>query len=135
MIVEALGPDCKNPAMATRLYDPSGRLIFSNMTSGKWLMSTELFPQSGGTAQGVAENLIDIAPYGGMQLPAWRAGAAAPKPSGYGAFEILVQQPGYERLRRLNLPTMILRGGAESGTVYVYDPENGEAVAIAAFAV
>ena len=98
-------------------------------------MSSELFPQSGGTAQGVAENLIDIAPPGGMQLPEWRAGAATPKPSGYGAFEILVQQPAYERLRRLSLPTMILRGGAESGTVYVYDPENGEAVAIAAFAV
>ena len=30
----------------------------------------------------------------------------------------------------LNAPTLIKRGGAESGTFYIYDPENGEAVAV-----
>ncbi len=135
LIVEALGPDCTNPAMATRLYDPAGRLVFSNMTSGKWLMSGELFPQASGTAQGVAENLIDIGPPGAMQLPEWRDGAAEPPAPEYGAFKILVPQPAYERLRRLGMPTMILRGGAESGTVHIYDRENGTAVAIAQYAV
>ena len=135
LIVEALGPDCANPAMSVRLYDPAGRLVFSNMTSGKWLLSGELFPQGGGTAQGVAENLIDIAPPGGMQLPEWRDGGAAPPAPEYGAFKILVPQPAYERLRRLGMPTMILRGGAESGTVYIYDAENGTAMAIVQYAV
>jgi hypothetical protein len=134
LIVEALGPDCKNPAMSTRIYDPSGRLVFSNTTSGQYLMG-DLFPQAGGTAQGVAENLIDIGPPGAMQLPEWRDGAAEPPATEYGAFKILVPQPAYERLRRLGMPTMILRGGAESGTVYIYDRENGTAVAIVQYAV
>jgi hypothetical protein len=135
LVVSALGPDCANPAMEVRLTDPSGRLVFSHMTSGKWLMNPELFPQAGGTAQGVAETLIDIAAPGAMALPEWRDGAAEPPAPEYGAFKILVPQPAYERLRRAGMPTMILRGGAESGTVYVYDAEAGTALALVQYAV
>ncbi len=53
----------------------------------------------------------------------------------YGAYEALIPQPAYERLRALNAPTLIKRGGGESGTFYIYDPESGEAVAVANFAV
>jgi hypothetical protein len=135
LVVQALGPDCANPAMEVRLSDPAGRLVFSHMTSGRWLMNPELFPQAGGTAQGVAETLIDVAPPGAMALPEWHDGAAEPPAPEYGTFKILVPQPAYERLRRAGMPTMILRGAAESGTVYVYDAENGTAVALVQYAV
>ncbi len=135
LIVEALGPDCANPAMFARLIDAKGRLVYAEMTSGKWLMSAELFPQAGGTARGVAENLYDIGEPNSMNLPQWRAGARGPERGSYGAYEAMVPQAAYERLRALNAPTLIKRGGAESGTFYIYDPENGEAVAVAKFAV
>lgn len=135
LVVEALGPDCSNPALFARLTDAKGRLVYADMTSGKWLMNAEMFPQAGGTARGVAENLYDIGEPNSMNLPPWRAGQRAPSRGNYGAFEALVPQPAYERLRALNLPTLIKRGGAESGTFYIYDPENGEAVAVAKFAV
>ncbi|MBP6012355.1 MAG: hypothetical protein KBA31_09025 [Alphaproteobacteria bacterium] len=135
LIVEALGPDCSNPAMFARLYDGNGRLVYADMTSGKWLMSAELFPPAGGTPQGVAETLYDIGEAGGANLPGWAAGAPAPATGSYGAFEALVPQPAYERLRALKAPAMIKRGGAESGTFYIYDPEAGVAVAVARFAV
>jgi hypothetical protein len=135
MVVEALGPDCANPAMFAQLYDASGRLVYADMTSGKWLMSAETFPPAGGTPRGVAENLYDIGEPNSLTLPAWKAGARAPGKGNYGAFEALVPQPAYERLRALNAPTLIKRGGAESGTFYIYDPEAGEAVAVAKFAV
>jgi hypothetical protein len=135
LIVEALGPDCANPAMFARLFDAQGRLVYADMTSGKWLMNAEMFPQAGGTAKGATENLYDIGEPNSMNLPAWRAGTRAPSRGNYGAFEALVPQPAYERLRALNATTLIKRGGAESGTFYIYDPEAGEAVAVAKFAV
>jgi hypothetical protein len=135
LIVEPLGPDCANPSVFARLYDGSGRLVFANMTSGKWLMNAEMFPQAGGTPSGVAKTLYDIGEPNSLTLPQWKAGARAPSRGNYGAFEALVPQPAYERLRALNAPTLIKRGGAESGTFYIYDPESGEAVAIAQFAV
>lgn len=135
LIVEALGPDCANPAMFARVIDAKGRLVYAEMTSGKWLMSAEMFPQAGGTARGVTENLYDIGEPNSMNLPVWRPGARGPERGNYGAYEVLVPQPAYERLRALNAPTLIKRGGAESGTFYIYDPENGEAVAVAKFAV
>ena len=135
LIVEALGPDCKNPAMFARLFDAQGRLVFATMSSGKWLMNAEMFPQAGCTAKGVAENLYDIGEPNSMNLPTWRAGQRAPSRGNYGAYEALVPQPAYERLRALNATTLIKRGGAESGTFYIYDPESGEAVAVANFAV
>lgn len=135
LVVEALGPDCANPAMFARLYDSNGRLVYADMTSGKWLMSMELYPPAGGTAQGVAETLYDIGEPGSANLPGWAPGAPAPSTGSYGAFEALVPQPAYERLRALSAPAMIKRGGAESGTFYIYDPEAGAAVAIARFAV
>ena len=135
LIVEALGPDCTNPAMLARVIDGKGRLVYAEMTSGKWLMNAEMFPQGAGTPRGVAENLYDIGEPNSMNLPVWRAGARAPERGNYGAYEALVPQAAYERLRALNAPTLIKRGGAESGTFYIYDPENGEAVAVAKFAV
>jgi hypothetical protein len=135
IVIEALGPDCANPAMFARVFDAAGRLVYADMTSGKWLMNGEMFPQAGGTAQGVAENLYDIGEPNSMNLPAWRAGTGAPLRGDYGALEALIPQPAYERLRALNAPTLIKRGGAESGTFYIYDPEAGEAVAVAKFAV
>ena len=135
LVVEGLGPDCSNPAIFARLYDGAGRLVYADMTSGKWLMSAELFPQAGGTPQGVAETLYDIGEAGAALLPGWAPGAPAPATGTYGAFEALVPQPAYERLRALKAPAMIKRGGAESGTFYIYDPEAGAAVAIARFAV
>ena len=117
------------------MFDTTGRLVYADMTSGKWLMNAELFPQAGGTAQGVAENLYDIGEPNSMNLPAWRAGTNVPLRGNYGAYEALVPQPAYERLRALNAPTLIKRGGGESGTFYIYDPESGEAVAVANFAV
>ncbi len=135
LIIEALGPDCANPAMFARIFDANGRLVFANMTSGKWLMNAELFPQGLGTPQGVAENLYDIGEPNSKNLPEWKAGAAAPAKGGYGAYEELIPQPAYERLRALNATTLIKRGGGESGTIFIYDPELGEAVAVAIFAV
>lgn len=135
LVVEPLGPDCANPAVFARLYDSAGRLVYANMTSGKWLMSAETFPPAGGTPTGVAKTLYDIGEPNSLTLPQWKAGARAPARGNYGAFEALVPQPAYERLRALNAPTLIKRGGAESGTFYIYDPESGEAVAIAQFAV
>lgn len=135
LIIEALGPDCANPAMFARIFDANGRLVFADMTSGKWLMNVELFPQGLGTPQGVAENLYGIGEPNSMNLPAWKAGAKAPAKGSYGAYEALVPQPAYERLRALNATTLIKRGGGESGTIYIYDPESGEAVAVAIYAV
>jgi hypothetical protein len=135
LVVEPLGPDCANPAVFARLYDGSGRLVYANMTSGKWLMNAEMFPQAGGTPSGVAKTLYDIGEPNSLTLPQWKAGARSPSRGNYGAFEPLVPQAAYERLRALNAPTLIKRGGAESGTFYIYDPESGEAVAIAQFAV
>jgi hypothetical protein len=135
LIVEALGPDCANPAMFARLIDGNGRLVYAEMTSGKWLMSAEMFPPGEGTAAGVARSLYDIGEPNSLTLPVWRAGASSPERGSYGAYEVLVPQPAYERLRALNAPMLIKRGGAESGTFFIYDPENGEAVAVAKFAV
>jgi hypothetical protein len=135
LVVEALGPDCSNPAMSARLYDGNGRLIYADMTSGKWLMNAEMFPQANGTPQGVAETLYDVGAADAASLPGWAPGAPAPATGTYGAYEALVPQPAYERLRALKAPTMIKRGGAESGTFYIYDPEAGAAVAVARFAV
>jgi hypothetical protein len=135
LTIEALGPDCANPAIFARIFDPSGRLVFANVTSGKALMSVEMFPQGQGTAQGVAENLYDIGEPNSMNLPEWKAGAKAPAKGGYGAYEAMVPQPAYERLRALNATTLIKRGGGESGTIFIYDPESGEAIAVAMFAI
>ena len=135
LIVEALGPDCANPAMFARIFDANGRLVFANMTSGKWLMNAELFPQGSGTPQGVAENLYDIGEPNSTNLPAWKTGTPAPAKGNYGAYEALIPQPAYERLRALNAATLIKRGGGESGTIFIYDPELGEAVAVAIYAV
>lgn len=135
MQIEALGPDCANPAMFARIWDANGRLVYANMMSGKWLMSVESFPPGGGAAQGVAENLYDIGEPNSKNLPEWKAGSPAVSTGGYGAYEALVPQPAYERLRALNGTTLIKRGGGESGTIYIYDPESAEAVAIARFAV
>lgn len=134
-VIEALGPDCANPALFARLYDPSGRLVFANMISGKWMMSAEMFPQGQGNAQTVIENLYDIGEPNSQTLPAWAEHAPAPAKSDYGAFEAKVPQPAYERYRALNGAMMIRRGGGESGTFFIYDPELGETVAVAQFAM
>jgi hypothetical protein len=134
-VIEALGPDCANPALFARVYDPSGRLVYANVISGKWMMSAELFPQGGGSAQTVIENLYDIGEPNSQTLPAWAENTAAPAKSSYAAFEPQVPQPAYERYRALNGVMMIRRGGGESGTFYIYDPELGEAVAVAKFAM
>ncbi len=134
LVVEALGPDCSNPAILARVFDSNGRLVYAEMESGKLLMSVEGFPPGGGSAQGAVEAAYDIGGPNSLNLPAW-LGGPAPAPAPYGAFEVLVPQPAYERLRRLNAPTLIKRGGFESGTIYIYDPENAHAVAVAKFAV
>jgi hypothetical protein len=135
LVIEALGPDCANPALFARLYDPTGRLVYANMISGKWLMSAEMFPQGGGSAQTVIENLYDIGEPNSQTLPAWPENTPAPAKGSYGAFEAKVPQPAYERYRALNGVMMIRRGGGESGTFYIYDPELGEAVAVAQYAM
>lgn len=134
LIVEALGPDCSNPSMVGRVFDASGRLVYTEMTSGQWLMNPEIFPPGSGTAQGATEALYDIGEPNSMNLPVWTSGPA-PQKGNYGAYEALVPQPTYERLRRLNAPTLIKRGGAESGTIFIYDPEARMAIAVAEYAV
>jgi hypothetical protein len=134
IVVEALGPDCSNPALLGRVFDAKGRLVYAEMTSGKWMMNGEIFPPGGGTAQGAIDALYDIGGPNSMTLPAWISGAV-PQKGNYGAYEALVPQPAYERLRQLNAPTMIKRGGGESGTIYIYDPESAMAIAVARFAV
>lgn len=135
LVIEALGPDCSNPALFARLFDQAGRLVYANVISGKWLMSAEMFPQGQGTAQGVIENLYDIGEPNSKTLPAWAENTPAPAKSDYAAFEPKVPQPAYERYRALNGVMMIRRGGGESGTFYIYDPELGEAVAVAQYAM
>jgi hypothetical protein len=134
MVIEALGPDCSNPSIFARVFDGRGRLVYAEMESGKFLMSVEGFPPGGGTAQGAVDAAYDIGGPNSLNLPDW-PGGAAPAPGPYGAYEALVPQPAYERLRRLNAPTLIKRGGFESGTIYIYDPENAQAVAVAKFAI
>jgi hypothetical protein len=134
LVVEALGPDCSNPSLVGRVFDAKGRLVYTEMTSGKWMMNPEIFPPGGGTAQGATDALYDIGGPNSMNLPAWTSGPQ-PAASNYGAYEPLVPQIAYERLRRLNAPTLIKRGGGESGTIYIYDPEATMAVAVAKFAV
>lgn len=134
IVVEALGPDCSNPALLGRVFDANGRLVYSEMTSGRWMINPEIFPPGGGTAQGAIDALYDIGGPNSMNLPAW-PGGPEPQKGGYGAYEALVPQIAYERLRRLNAPTMIKRGGGESGTIYIYDPDATMAVAVAKFAV
>jgi len=134
IVVEALGPDCANPALLARVFDAKGRLVYSEMTSGRWMINPEIFPPGGGTAQGAIDALYDIGGPNSMNLPAW-TGGPEPQKGSYGAYEVLVPQLAYERLRRLNAPTMIKRGGGESGTIYIYDPDATMAVAVAKFAV
>ena len=134
LIVEALGPDCSNPSMVGRVFDGNGRLVYTEMTSGQWMMNPEIFPPGGGTAQGATDALYDIGEANSMNLPAWTSGPS-PQKGNYGAYEALVPQPAYERLRQLNAPTLIKRGGAESGTIFIYDPEAAMAIAVAEYAV
>lgn len=134
IVVEALGPDCSNPALLGRVFNAKGRLVYSEMTSGKWMINPEIFPPGGGTAQGAIDALYDIGGPNSLTLPAW-TGGPEPQKGNYGAYEALVPQIAYERLRQLNAPTMIKRGGGESGTIYIYDPEATMAIAVAKFAV
>ena len=134
IVVEALGPDCANPALLGRVFDARGRLVYAEMTSGRWMMNPEIFPPGGGSVQGAIDALYDIGGPNSMNLPAW-TGGPEPQKGSYGAYEALLPQPAYERLRRLNAPTMIKRGGGESGTIYIYDPETAKAVAVGRFAV
>jgi hypothetical protein len=134
IVVEALGPDCSSPALLGRVFDARGRLVYSEMTSGRWMINPEIFPPGGGSAQGAINALYDIGGPNSMNLPAW-TGGPEPQKGNYGAYEVLVPQIAYERLRRLNAPTMIKRGGGESGTIYIYDPEATMAVAVAKFAI
>ena len=134
LVVEALGPDCANPSMFARVFDAKGRLVYAEMTSGMWMMNPEMFPPGGGTAQGALDALYDIGEPNSLTLPAW-TGGPAPQQGNYGAYEALVPQITYERLRQLNAPTLIKRGGGESGTIYIYDPQAAMAVAFAKFAV
>lgn len=134
LVVEALGPDCANPAMLARVFDAKGRLVYAEMTSGKWMMNPEIFPQGGGTAQGALDALYDIGEPNSLTLPAW-TGGPEPQKGSYGAYEALVPQIAYERLRQMNVPTLIKRGGGESGTIYIYDPESAMAIAVAKYAV
>lgn len=134
VVVEALGPDCSNPSLVGRVFDAKGRLVYTEMTSGKWMMNTEIFPVGGGTAQGAVDALYDIGEANSASLPTWKEGAE-PQRGNYGAYEVLVPQIAYERLRLLNQPMLIRRGGGESGTIYIYDPEAAMAIAIARFAV
>jgi hypothetical protein len=97
-------------------------------------MNLEMFPPGEGTAQGVVNALYDIGGPNALNLPAWQNGPA-PAPGNYGAYEAMVPQAAYERLRQLNGPTLIKRGGGESGTVYVYDPVTRSTLALAKFAV
>lgn len=61
LIVEALGPDCSNPSMVGRVFDAKGRLVYTEVTSGQWMMNPEIFPPGGGTAQGAIDTLYDSA--------------------------------------------------------------------------
>jgi hypothetical protein len=134
LVVEALGPDCSNPSMVGRVFDTKGRLVYTEMTSGRWMMNGEIFPPGGGTAQGAIDALYDIGGANSMNLPAW-TGGPEPQKGNYGAYEALVPQIAYERLRQMNAPTLIKRGGGESGTIYIYDPEATMAIAVAKYAI
>jgi hypothetical protein len=120
--------------MLGRVFDAKGRLVYAEMTSGKWMMNGEIFPPGGGTAQGALDALYDIGEPNSMTLPAW-TGGGEPQKGNYGAYEVLVPQIAYERLRQMNAPTLIKRGGGESGTIYIYDPEAAMAIAVAKYAV
>ena len=133
LIVEALGPDCSNPSMVGRVFDAKGRLVYTEVTSGKWMIVGETFAPGGGSAQSAVDSLYDIGEPNSLNLPAWTVGPE-PQKGNYGAYEALVPQIAYERLRRLGAPTLIKRGGGLSGSIYIYDPESTMAVAVAKYA-
>ena len=134
LVVESQGPDCRNPAMLGRIIDASGRLVFADLVTGPWLLNPEFFGAGGGTAQGALEAVYNVGTDKSLTLPAWTVGPQPPTGS-YGAYEALLPREAYERFRQMDLPLLIRRGGGESGTIYVFDPEMRAAVALAKYAV
>lgn len=136
IVVEAIGPDCKAPMMLAKILDETGRPLFAKVASGKEMLNTEMFPGGDGTVKGAQAMWMDAG--SGMSsadLPVWKQGAKAPANKTYGAFEVRVPREYYEIVRKSKLPVLIERGGAESGTIYVWNADTGTFVEIAEYAV
>lgn len=135
LIVEPLGPDCRDPAMFARVYDGQGRLIFVNVMRSDVFLDKSKFPRAQGSAAELARQQYYTEP--GLtagKLPQWGKDAKEPAQGEFAVFEPVVPQELYEQYRKQNRPLLILRLLFESGTIFVYDSEAKELVPLADFA-
>lgn len=134
LIVEALGPDCKDPVLFARVFSATGRLLFAHAESGAFLLNTESFPGGDGTLKGsLAASYEVMHDVKTGSLPEWKKGKPKAGMGPYSAYDVRVPQEYYEAIRKENLPVLIKRGGYESGTLYIYDKKWNQFVEIAEY--